>query len=307
MTKYNFTRKPNGEAIISCAEFLRLLTTKDHGWGYNHLTTWSSLCKMLEPINVPDDKAKHRMLHLGAAVYMNDENDKRCGKRVFFTSFSFGPTENISMWTNYGIPNEEAVRLKFPNSAMAKWVELFNSGKIGVYGVGSDWSLNLLTAKAEAKLVQVAYWSKKEIGRNHEDPNEGLFFYDNERFRLADCEDVNAFMAKQPYMFKEYGWNYEKEVRLVIVFDKDVADQYKRVAVAFDGPYKDMVNKNYPKHVMQGPWYNDEKSPEALAAGHSLSEATPSRYKGLVKMRSVCDGCKQEDKKKCNCPFQGQR
>ena len=216
MTKYNFTRKPNGEAIISCAEFLRLLTTKDHGWGYNHLTSWSSLCKMLEPINVPDDKAKHRMLHLGAAVNMNDENDKRCGKRVFFTSFSFGPTENISMWTNYGIPNEEAVRLKFPNSAMTKWVELFNSGKIGVYGVGSDWSLNPLTAKAEAKLVQVAYWSKKEIGRNHEDPNEGLFFYDNERFRLADCEDVNAFMAKQPYMFKEYGWNYEKEIRLVL-------------------------------------------------------------------------------------------
>ena len=93
----------------------------------------------------------------------------------------------------------------------------------------------------------------------------------------------------------------------MIVFDKDVADQYKRVAVAFDGPYKDMVNKNYPKHVMQGPWYNDEKSPAALAAGHSLSEATPSRYKGLVKMRSVCDNCELKGTDQCKCPFQGQR
>ena len=119
--KYNYTRKPNGEAIITTKEFLRMLSTEDHGWGYNHLTTWSSLCKMLEPVAVPGDENKHRMLHLGAAVNMNDENDKRCGKRVFFTSFSFGPTENISMWTNYGIPNEEAVRLSMETKTAWFW------------------------------------------------------------------------------------------------------------------------------------------------------------------------------------------
>ena len=81
--------KKNGEILVPCEEFANLLTTKINGLGYNHLTIWSTLCKMLEPVAVPDDETKHRMLHLGAAVNMNDENDKRCGKRVFFTSFSF--------------------------------------------------------------------------------------------------------------------------------------------------------------------------------------------------------------------------
>ena len=292
---------------MPCEEFANLLTTKINGLGYNHLTTWSTLCKMLEPVAVPDDENKHRMLHLGAAVNMNDENDKRCGKRVFFTSFSFGPTENISMWTNYGISNEEAIRIKFTDASIMSWMNDFKAGAIKVYGVSDDYSLIPLQAKADVKLVQVAYWSKTELGKLLKDPNDGLFFYDNEKYRLKDCPDVNAWMAKRPYLFKEYGWNYEKEVRLVIVFDKDVADQYKRVAVAFDGPYKDMVNKNFPKHVMQGPWYNDEKSTAALAAGHSLSEATPSRYKGLVKMRSVCDNCELKGTDQCKCPFQGQR
>ena len=298
--------KNNGEILVPCEEFANLLTTKINGLGYNHLTTWSTLCKMLEPVAVPDDKIKHRMLHLGAAVNMNDENDKHCGKRVFFTSFSFGPTENISMWTNYGIPNEEAIRIKFTDASMMRWVNDFKAGDIKVYGVGDDYSLIPLQAKADVKLVQVAYWSKTELGKRQHDPNDGLFFYDNEKYRLKDCPDVNAWMAKRPYLFKEYGWNYEKEVRLVIVFDKDVADQYKRVAVPFDKPFQNLI-KYFKNHVTQGPWYNDEKSPATLAAGHSLSEATSSRYKGLVKMRSVCDGCKQEDKKKCNCPFQGQR
>jgi hypothetical protein len=58
---------------------------------------------MMERVTVPDDGTAHRMLHLSAAVNMNDEYDKKCGKGVFFTSFSFGPAENISMWTNWRI------------------------------------------------------------------------------------------------------------------------------------------------------------------------------------------------------------
>ena len=118
-----FQSKANGERLITCSEFVRMLTDNPHNYGYNHLTTWASLCKMLEPVVVPDDEVKHRMLHLGAAVNMNDINDKRCGKRVFFTSFSFGPSENISMWTNYGIPNEGAVRIRFPRRVIFQWVK----------------------------------------------------------------------------------------------------------------------------------------------------------------------------------------
>ena len=155
-------------------------------------------------------------------------------------------------------------------------------------------------------MVDVAYWSKKEVGRNKRDPNAGLFFYDGDKFRLTDCSDVDKFMAQQPYLFKEFGWNYEKETRLVLEFEEDLADLYKRVAVTFDNPLE-VVNAMFPKLVTQGPWFTPSKMPGEKAAGHNLSEAKPSRYNGVVKMRSVCDSCPERDSNACKCPYKGQR
>lgn len=299
-------RKQNGECLISSSEFLHMLTTNEHRLGYNHLTNWSSLCKMVNPVVVPDDSIPHRMLHLGAADNMNDINDKRCGKRVFFTSFSFGPTENISMWTNYGIPNEEAIKIRFPRKVIIQWIKDFKENKIRIYGIDSKGLLKLLDNKVEVRLVDVAYWSKKNLGKNKNDPNEGLFFYDTDRYRLVDCDDVSRLMEEHPYLFKEFGWNYEKETRLVLVFDDEIANQYKRVAVPFDKPFE-MIIKDFSNYVMHGPWHNLETMPQSKAAGHSLSEASPSFYNGLVKMRSVCDSCPKQNKATCNCPYRGQR
>ena len=301
-----YKRNSKNECLISADELIDMLTNTRHGYGYYHLTRWSSLCKMMEPVAVPDDDLPHRMLHLGAAVNMNDESDKRCGKRVFFTSFSFGPPENISMWTNYGIPNEEAIRIKFPAHGIARWLKDFQAGKIGVYGVDPDGSLKSLAAKARLELVDVAYWSKKTVGKNSHDDNEGLFFYDYDKYRLTPRTDVEQLMDKKPYCFKEFGWNYERETRLVLKFDEDLADRYKRVAVTFDYPLQ-FLDNSFSTYVWQGPWFGPNNMPESKASGHSLSEARPSLYKGKVKMRSVCDSCPEQDKKNCKCPFKGQR
>ena len=292
--------------MISSDELIDMLTNNiSHGYGYYHLTKWSSLCKMLEPVTVPGEDRQHRMLHLGAAINMNDESDKKCGKGVYFTSFSFGPPENISMWTNYGIPNKEAIRIKFPRYEISRWVKAFRAGKIRVYGVVSDGSLSPIDAKAELEMVDVAYWSKKEVGRNCHDKNEGLFFYDYDKYHLHHGIDVEQLMSTKPYCFKEFGWNYEKETRLVLKFDEDLADIYPRVAVPFDYPLN-IINSHFSEYVCQGPWFNPGK-PLDKAAGHSISEAQTSRYIGKVKMRSVCDACTEQEKKNCNCPFQGQR
>ena len=305
--KNHFKRNKYNECEISSQDLISILTNNiSHGYGYFHLTKWSSLCKMMEPVFVPDDKVAHRMLHIGAAVNMNDENDKGCGKRIYFTSFSFGPPENISMWTNYGIPNEEAVRIKIPENGMLSWIKDFEDGKIRVYGVDSDDSLKPISAKAHLKMVDVAYWSKKEVGRNAEDPNEGIFFYDYDKYRLKAGTDVNQLMEKWPYLFKEFGWNYERETRLVLEFDEDMADRYKRVAVPFDDPFH-IIDVSFSDLVMQGPWFDSTRIPESKAAGHSLSEAKQSRYIGSVNMRSVCDACSKKKKDKCKCPYKGQR
>ena len=305
-TNPQIPRNLKGEYLIKQSELISMLNDETHGYGYYHLTTWPSLCKMLDLVPVPDDTSKHRMLHFGAAVNMNDINDKRCGNNVFFTSFSFGPTENISMWTNYGIPNAAAVRVKFRRDSILKWIGDFMNGKIRVYGVDSSGLLTPLTTKVEVKHVNVTYWSKKDVGLNSKDPNEGLFFYNNAKYRLTDCRDVNKFMEERQYFFKEYGWNYEREVRLVLVFEEDLADQFKRVAVPFDGPLSWVLN-DFSRYVMQGPWFNERTAPTTTAAGHRLNEAAPSRYSGLVKMRSVCDVCLDQIKENCVCPYRGQR
>ena len=300
-----YKRNKKQEIRVPYDEFEKMLTLRQNGHGYNHLTTWSKLRLMLTPVDVPDDTKQHCMLHLGGAVYMNDKNDERCGRNVFFISLFYGPTENISMWTNYGIPNNEAVRIKFSNKCMQPWIRKFREGKIGVYGVKDDGSLVALSQRPEVKLVQVAYWSKKKHGPRRENPNEGLFFYDSEKYRLIGQKDFKTWMAQQPYLFKEYGWDYEREVRLVLVCNENLADQYKRLAVTFDEPFNDLV-KHFTQYVKQGPWYG-ENSPKTKVGGHTLSEANPSDFKGFVKMRSVCSCCPNEKRADCDCPFKDQR
>lgn len=295
-------KSDNNEIKIHFDDFVRMLEVRRNGYGYHHLTNWRTLCKMMEPVESPTDGKPHRMLHLGAAANMNDEDDKKCGKNVFFSSFSFGPMENVSMWNGYGIPTPEAVRVKFSSRSISDWERKFNAGKINVYGVNSANQLEPLSCTAKLELVQVAYWSKKEKGFNYSDSNEGLLFYDSDKFRISRKDKVVERMREKPYMFKEAGWSYENETRLVLVFDEDLADTYRRVAVDFDGPL-DWLDKNFAKDVTQGPWY-DENSPlvKDKAGDHSLGEAKPSRYYGKINMRSMCDFCGQA-KDNCQCPF----
>lgn len=297
------TKTSNNEINIRFDDFVRMLTVRRNGYGYHHLTNWRTLCKMMEPVESPVDGKLHRMLHLGAAANMNDEDDSKCGKNVYFASFSFGPMENVSMWNGYGIPTPEAVCVKFSGYSIDFWEKNFNDGKINVYGVNNTNQLEPLKCSAKLELVQVAYWSKKEKGKGHTDANEGLIFYDGDKFRISREENVVERMKEKPYMFKEVGWSYENETRIVLLFDESLADTYKRVAVDFDGPL-DWLSKNFAEDVTRGPWY-DENSPlvQDKAGGHSLSEAKPSRYFGKIKMRSMCDFCSQNDKSKCDCPF----
>ena len=300
--------KKNNIYNVSCEDFVSMLTEKEHGQGYFHLTKWSTLCKMMEHVTLPDDGTKHRMLHLGAADNMNDEYDKKCGKGVFFASFSFGPAENISMWTNYGIPNKEAVRVKFHTKEFWDWVKDSEKHSIRAYGVDSDGSLKPLSAKPELKLVDVAYWSKSKWWEERNDHNDGIFIHNMNKFRLKDCNNVERFMKENgQYMFKEFGWNYESETRLVLKFDENLADRFTRVAIPFDKPL-DYLEKEFKIHVWRGPWFNPKEPLDTTAAGHRLDEASKSYYRGKLKMRSVCDNCpKKNDDVACQCKYKRQR
>ena len=178
---------------------------------------------MLKRVHVPEGKEMHQMLRLRAAVKMNDEGDKKCGEGVFFTCFSFGPAENISMWTNYGVPNQEAVRIRFSRCAMTKWLNAYKDGAIGVYGVEANGNLVKIPERPEAKLVDIAYWSKYLGVSNKQkikDPNKGVIRYMDRTYVITAPADWRERMESGKlkdiaYMFKETGWQYENETRLV--------------------------------------------------------------------------------------------
>ena len=299
----------------SLDDLCRHLESRRHGRGYYHLTIWSFLCKMLDRVRVPGRNEAHQMLRLRAAVKMNDENDKKCGNGVYFTCFSFGPAENISMWTNYGVPNQEAVRIRFSRSAMTKWLNAYKDGAIGVYGVEANGDLVELPERPEAKLVDIAYWSKYLGVSNKQkikDPNEGVLRYMDRTYVITDPVDWRERMDTGElkyiaYMFKETGWQYENETRLVLLFKTDLADRFTHVAVEFDGPYSEL-EKKFKTSVTQGPWFSETFTATQIPAGsHFLSEARKSVYWGTLNMRSVCDSCGAENKARCTCPFRGQR
>ena len=284
-----------------------------HKYGYNHLTTWSRFAQMMKPVKAPDGKM-HRMMHLGAALNMNDEDDQRCGAGVFFSCFTWGIEENISMWTNYGIPNREAVRINFTKDSIRQWLRDYKSGAIGVYGVTEDGKLEVIEARPEVWMLDVAYWSKyMKRGESHkekrEDPNAGILMYRDNKYVITDPENWREELMSGKYgaravYFKDSGWSHERETRLALIFEGMKENKYTRIAVDFDGPFG-VVDEHFSEQVVRGPWYKDEKF--IKVAGHTINECHESLYSDKLRMRSVCNVCPEKNSKNCKCPFKGQR
>ena len=89
----------------------------DHSHGWFQYTTWTGLLKMI----CGSKQCPKKHLYLGHCKDMNDTEDKRCGAGTYFASFSYGEQEDVGMWACYGIPREEAIRIRIPFSAMIRW------------------------------------------------------------------------------------------------------------------------------------------------------------------------------------------
>lgn len=85
---------------------------------FYHYTTLDSLTKILET----------KTLWLSKGNKMNDLQEQTKGSfniwnETFLSSFCFGTSESIAMWTMYGIPWNKGVRLSFSGSEFIDWVK----------------------------------------------------------------------------------------------------------------------------------------------------------------------------------------
>lgn len=294
-------------SYLSIKEFCELLKLNGlwHSHGYFHYTTLSALQKMLAPVDV--GAQKKRLFRLSSASSLNDKRENKPG--VYLASFSIGREEDVAMWTNYGIPRREAVRIKFPMAAMTEWMRENPCDRIVIYAKErEEQDYQVLSEKpVEISLADVAYYAGNEpLPQRDSDAvhyrGEHLKFKDKKwRMKIQNTNDS--------LLFKKRGWAYEREVRLIVRFE-DVAkmQKYAQIALPFDLVYEKMLEVqekaekegvDSKKCVMLGPWHDKDRS--HLSEIKLINAPSHSSFQNELKMRSICDCCDQKGTEKCTC------
>ena len=253
-----------------------------HNHGYFHYTKWESFSKM-QAVNNDELGNERRFLKLSSKNVLNDAFEKRMEDGTFVFCFSIGEEECIAQWKIYGADQEDAVRLKFRQSALSRWLRSFDKGAIKVY-VKQDEQYLPIERKCRARLIDVAYPS------SNENRNLRMISVGNEKVHMVEGWKDKIMQKKYAPFFKKQGWSYEREVRLVI--DKTGLD-VDYIYVPFDDPFKSLIDdfKNGKCPIMRGPWFN-EKSGKRLVSvrGIELARALKSDYEGEIRKTNKEEG-----------------
>lgn len=287
---------------VSINEFCWLLQQNglSHSQGYFHYTTWGHLKDMLTPVDVGEEEKK-RLFIMSASSALNDTQETTPG--VYVASFSFGKEEEVAMWTNYGVPKHEAVRIKFPLKAMTRWKRENPSDRIVIYVQENEGQpFHALDVKpARIYFADVAYHGWNDFSP---DTIQDAVRYNGEKFWFKEKKWRSAVLkTEDSLLFKKRGWAYEREVRLIVRF-KETAKmrRYKKIAILFDSVYDAMLDAQNQKgdFVMYGPWC--KRDGMKLEKIKGMRSPCQSSFQGELRMRSNCDSCVKKKSEECKCP-----
>lgn len=267
-----------------------------------HYTIWSSLAKMMKPAVVEHDGERHscRMLWLSSACGTNDRTEEGLGHNVFFTCFSREAKENVAMWTNYGVPKSEAVRVRIKDADMVEWFEKLRLTK-RIYRVDVDKQGHVSYTRImvdepdgiDIRFDDVRYWSDdfEVFDKQANGANPVELRIDTHRVKV-DASVAQMLMKgggvnADACFRKKIGWAYEKEARLVVRLKKDVS--LSRIAVEFDEPLEKALN-DPGRNIQRGPWYSSSRHYDEIGRV-SIYEVEGSDYQDELNMRSICSGC----------------
>ena len=223
-----------------------------HKYGYFHYTKWSSLAKMMTPVKLEGVKEKRCVLVTKAPKDKNDLSEGALDGRYWYVSFTHEPHELVQMWVVYGQYSPEAVRVCFDGKMIKDWAKQ-DVAQIGVYEDAENGVFKRVRAKLlSVKLFDVGYFAKEELGKR-----KGVIH--RHRKYTVDLNDLEALRKSGqefgPY-FKEATWADEKEVRLLLVFDKPI--KADKIAIDFDAPIAD-VRANLCTRAVTSPWLDMPK------------------------------------------------
>lgn len=153
-------------------------------------------------------------------------------EKLYSTCFSFGDEDNIAMWSMYGIPWEDAVRIRLSTDVIKKWMQRFDrrlyeisdsqdsvvlhdicyyQGYFGGRQVYSDCPLNKPACQPTG---QKCLCPKKELH---------WWNQSNRQTEIVENENNNCYLKEELTGYvKNSAWEHERETRLSITLSQNV-------------------------------------------------------------------------------------
>ena len=180
-----------------------------------HYTTLGSLRGMLES----------RRLYLTRMDKLNDAMECRAAedrkKRVYIASFSFGTAESMAMWSMYGAPYKQGVRLTIPKRAITGTLKDFAKKPV-LYSTETGHEIPF-GGSAALKMMDVVYAHNSSLEHRREKllKKQGDFVID------AKDDPVLACCIKNEI------WLAECETRMVLELEEELPGDEEQVAIDF--------------------------------------------------------------------------
>ena len=267
---------PSLEVYSGIADYLKQQSYSEGRKYYCHYTTLKNAESIL----------KNNEIWLSSVKKFNDREDAKqfdVNKHYFAFCLCSQKLENIPMWYLYSGMNGKGARLRFTINKIKKLIE---EGTYELYDKNDDTVLTSIPIDAMKITFQdVIYVLEKTSGAITLKCN-GI---NNRNF---DNTILTKLKNKNIGFIKDYLWNYEKEIRLVVqITDDDIISYFKT--------QKEYVIKLKPKTGIIATGLDfapeiEEQSQEIKGVLKTLEtkkmSSNYSKYQGIVKM-NLCRDC----------------
>lgn len=217
-----------------------------------------------------------KTMQLGNPANMNDglefSSPKMDCSKIYFASFSIENSENIGMWSMYGQPWEDGIKISIPKNLFVTWTDKIKQ----VFHVDAntyDTIINSFLTEDEFKpsISRVAYVEWDNDGNIAQ-------IRCGESAKNDKIKNIDSQMLAG--LIKDAAWSYEKEIRLRV----DVSSKILDKKVAIDIP-EDIMKSII---VTTGPRFNKSISKEEFG---EVADVRTSIFAGKLNY-VYCDRCK---------------
>ena len=276
--------------IDSSDELKRFLEKKgcEHGFVY-HYTTFEKLkCILSSKRWRFGNASKMNDLH----EYMVKGSNSEKWDRTFSTCFSFGNEDNIAMWSMYGIPWEDAIRIRITKTFLNNDEKTIAFENITLHDI----------------CYYLGYFGERRVLTDcplHRDvclpdcdicPEKALHWWSQRNKQTYIVEDNSRLKEELIGYVKNAAWEYEKETRLDVSLSSQSSGLYDYIELPIGD---DFINEI---HISLGPRsgltvddvkkkiaeiiYHDENQFQKI---HNVSESYYKRDGLLSHLKRHCD------------------